>query len=692
MFTRKISKIVKRDGRIINFDRNKIVGAIAKAAVSVGEDPKIGNKLIEKIEKDLFKIYKGRLPTVENVQDVVEDTLIDFNFAKVAKTYILYREKRHEIREAKKNYGVPKDELKLSVNAVKVLKSRYLLRDEEGNIVETPLEMFKRVARVVASIDRKYGDHANKFEEEYFKIMSGLEFIPNSPCLMNAGTKLQQMGACYVLDVPDSLEGIFGSLKTASLIQKAGGGTGFSFSKIRGKGVTVGTTKGVASGPVSFMSIFDQATEVIKQGSRRRGANMGILRVDHPDILDFISCKNHPHKFNNFNISIAVTDKFMEAVLKNKDYNLVDPKTGKVVRKTSARFVFDLIVINSWATGDPGLLFIDRINRLEGTGEKIEATNPCGEQPLLFNESCVLGSINLSKFVRGKSVNKAKLKKVIHLAVRFLDNVIDSSHYVNREIERVTKDYRRIGLGVMGWADLLVMLGIPYDSKKALDLGGKLMKFIHVESRKASIELGKERGNFPKFRKSKLYKKFSHMRNVAVSTIAPTGTISIISGCSSGIEPLFAISYYRDILDDTKLMEINYLFEDLARKKKFYSEELISEISRTGSLKGLRKVPKDFKRLFVTALDIKPEWHVKMQAAFQKYVDNAVSKTVNLPEDSTQEDVRKAYLLAYKLGCKGITVFRYGSKGKQVLYSRKDKVVKVHSEFSGGCPHMDCGH
>lgn len=693
MFRGKISKIVKRDGRVVNFDKNKIVCAISKAAVSAHENPLIGNRLVFDIEKLLFKKHKGRLPTVENIQDIIEEVLIKNGYDKIAKNYILYRKKREEIRDAKRFYGVRGDELKLSLNAIKVLQNRYLLRDEDGNIIESPLDMFRRVAKAVAAVEN---NNASKWEQEFFRIMSNLEFIPNSPCLMNAGTRFQMLSACFVINPSDSLDSIFDTLKTAGLIQQKGGGTGFSFSELRPSGSIIGSTKGVSSGPVSFMSLYDKMTDVIKAGGKRRGANMGILSVDHPDILEFIECKNDINAFTNFNISVAITDRFMKSVLENKKYDIVDPKTKKVVRKENARNVFDIIVNNAWQNGDPGLVFIDRINEKHYLKDEIIGTNPCGEQPLLNFESCVLGSINLTKFVRNKDIDWEQLMGTINLAVRFLDNVIDVNDYMIKEIEEVTKENRRIGLGIMGWADMLIMLGIPYDSNGALILAEKLMRFINDGARKASEELGREKDNFPKFNQSKLVKKYKYARNVAVTTIAPTGTISIIANsCSSGIEPLFAISFIREVFEGTKLVETNNLFEDMAKKRGFYNQDLVNEISKIGSVQNLKNVPKDVKRLFVTALDIKPSWHVRMQAVFQKYTENAVSKTINLPENATKEDVKNAFLLAYKLGCKGITVFRYGSKGgKQVLYFEEgyEKRVVAHSEFSGGCPNVECGN
>ena len=686
----RISKVRKRDGRIADFDRNRIINAVRKASCEAGVKQDIGEKITNNVEKILFEKYKGKIPTVENIQDIVEDILIKKGYSKAAKAYILYRNKRKELRSSKSYFGV-KDDLKLSLNAVKVLQRRYLLRDENGRIIETPAELFRRVAHAIAKVDRIYGDDSDAAEEEYFNLMKNLEFIPNSPCLMNAGTKVQMLSACFVIPVEDSLDKIFDALKIAGMIQKYSGGTGFSFSKLRPKGSVVGTTKGAASGPVSFMGLFDKMTDVIKAGGKRRGANMGILRADHPDILDFINCKLDSNAFNNFNISIAATDKFMDAVIRNKDYEIIDPITKKVIKKLNARNVFDLIAVNAWRTGDPGLVFIDTINRMHNLNEEIESTNPCGEQPLLPYESCVLGSINLGRFVFEGKINWDKLKKTICTAVRFLDNVIDANEYVIKEIEDVTKANRRIGLGVMGWADMLILLGISYNSNSALKLAEKLMKFINNEARNASEYLGIKRGDFPNFKNSKLFGKYKHSRNVAVTTIAPTGTISIIANCSSGIEPLFAISYIREVMEGTKLVETNPLFEETSKRRGFYDEGLFNEISRLGSVQIIKEIPSDVKKLFVTALDIKSEWHVKMQAAFQKYVENGVSKTVNLPETATKDDVKNIYLSAYKLKCKGITVFRYNSKGKQVLYI-EDNYLKLDSEFSGGCLTIECGN
>jgi len=701
-----ISLIRKRDGRIVEFDPTKITNAIHKAIMAVkGEDGDLAAKLSAQVVAIVEEEFKDKIPSVEDVQNIVERVLIKNGYDAVAKAYILYRQKRTELREQKRLLGVV-DDLKLSLNAISVLERRYLLKDESGRIIETPSQMFRRVAKAIASIDAIYDKSANveAIEEEFYRVMANLEFLPNSPTLMNAGTDIGQLSACFVLPVGDSIEEIFDALKYMALIHKSGGGTGFSFSRLRPRGDIVKSTMGVASGPVSFMKIFDVATEVIKQGGRRRGANMGILRVDHPDIIEFITAKEKEGVLTNFNISVGVTDEFMEAVENDEYYSLVNPRNGAIVRRLKARAIFDLMATAAWKTGDPGLIFLDEINRRNPTPHVsvIESTNPCGEVPLLPYESCNLGSVNLSRMVKDGEIDWDKIRRTVRTAVHFLDNVIDANNYPIPQIEKATKANRKIGLGVMGFAEMLIKLGIPYDSEEAVTTAEKVMSFISEEARKKSVELGEERSSFPNFPGS-IWEKMGYkaMRNATVTSIAPTGTISIIAGTSSGIEPLFAVAFVRNVMG-TQLFEINPVFEQISKERGFYSTELISKIAKTGSVQGLSEIPPDVRRLFVTALEIAPEWHVRMQAAFQKYTDNAVSKTVNLPHEATIDDVKRIFMMAWKLKCKGITVYRYGSKAEQVLVvggiqapsasviMSPPPYVQASSDFSGECPRGVC--
>jgi len=563
----------------------------------------------------------------------------------------------------------------LSQNARLVLAKRYLRKDLQGAPIETEQELFWRVASTIAAEEAKYAKSSwkkDRLARAFYDLMVGLKFLPNSPTLMNAGTDLGQLAACFVIPVGDSMDEIFDAVKNAALIHKSGGGTGFSFSRLRPANARVGSTGGVASGPVSFMRIFNTATEQVKQGGTRRGANMGILRVDHPDILDFIRCKEREGDLNNFNISVALTESFMHAVEENESYDLVSPHTKETVGQLNAREVFSLLVQKAWESGDPGIIFLDRINRDNPTpalGE-IESTNPCGEQPLLPYEACNLGSVNLAlmKDAAADGVDWEELKRVVHLSVRFLDNVIDASVYPLKSITEMVRGNRKIGLGIMGFADLLYQLNIPYDSQEALIIGEKLMDFIQTESKAASKMLASERGAFPNFGDSVFQKRgLGPYRNATTTTIAPTGTLSILAGCSSGIEPLFALSFARHVMDGEKLVESNPYFEAAVKAAECHSPKLMEEVAAKGSIAKLGYIPEDIRRTFVTAMDIEPVWHLKMQAAFQKYTDNAVSKTVNLPNSATTEDIWKIYWLAFELGCKGVTVYRDGCKSAQVL-------------------------
>jgi len=690
-----IKEIVKRDGSREPFDPQRIVAAVEKAQQAVGQhDPKAAQAVADLVVDELSQRPPQEV-TVENVQDLVEKQLVQQGHEEAAKAYILHRHTRAEVRRTKRILGV-RDDLKLTVNATKVLGKRYLLKDVEGHVIETPRELMRRVARGIAAADKLYGDDAAATEEVFYEMLSSREFLPNSPTLMNAETRIGQLAGCFVLPVGDSVVEIFDTLKTMALVHQSGGGTGFSFSRLRPNGDIVSSTGGQASGPVSFMGIFDAATDVIKQGGRRRGANMGILRVDHPDIVEFITCKLHGGRLRNFNISVAATDAFMDAVKRGDSYDLVNPRNGAVVARKSARHVFDLIAVSAWQSGDPGMVFIDEVNRHNPTPhvDAIESTNPCGEQPLLPYESCNLGSINLRTMVKDGQVDWDKLGETVDRSVHFLDNVIDVTKFPVSETERITRANRKIGLGVMGFAEMLVLLGVPYDSDDGLRVGEDVMKFINERSHRASHDIAVRRGSFANFRGSRWEAEgWDAMRNATVTTVAPTGTISIIAGVSSGIEPLFALTYYRNIMEGTRLLEENDLFKQAALARGFYSLDLAADIARRGSIAEMDEIPQDVRRLFVTAFDIQPEWHVKMQAAFQKHTDNAVSKTINLPGESTSSDVAHAYMLAWELKCKGITIYRYGTATGQVLEiagtgTEHAPFTQASPEFTGEC--RDC--
>lgn len=650
-------------------DRNAIEGltelVISKLEKTMSTEEKIRKKPSEPVfpgMENLITQAAPKPPEQDKIEAIVNELL--------AEKTIMQQDSEDRVAV------LPHTELKLTDNALVVLEKRYLKKDNRGNVTETPEQLFHRVARFIASAELSFDKNADvkEWENKFYNLMTSLEFLPNSPTLMNAGHDLGQLSACFVLPIEDSMESIFDAVKYTALIHKSGGGTGFSFSRLRPKKDRVGSTGGVASGPVSFMRAFDTATDVIKQGGMRRGANMGILSVDHPDILEFISSKEDPKAFTNFNISVAITDTFMNAVENNTDYQLINPHNKEIVCKLNAQEVFTKIVDTAWSTGDPGIIFIDRINQCNSTPHlgKIESTNPCGEQPLLPYESCNLGSINLSRMTKHANtkpeIDFNKLREVIKLAVRFLDDVIEVNRFPLKQIDEMTRKTRKIGLGVMGFADMLIQLSIPYNSDKALEIAEDIMRFIADEALQESIILAKSRGVFPAFKGSLFDTKTGQkVRNANRTTIAPTGTLSIIAGCSSGIEPLFALSYYRHILDGEKLIEINPYFETVAKKGNFYSSELMKKLAEGEKLHDIESVPDWVKQIFVTSHDISPEWHVKIQSAFQKYTDSAVSKTVNLPFEATKDDVKNVYMQAYKSGLKGITIYRDRSRDSQVL-------------------------
>lgn len=697
--------VKKRDGRVVAFDTSKIRHAIEGASFEVLRDRTrsaiVAAAVTPVVVDHLSRRYARDIPTIETIQDMVETVLMSEGHSRIAKAYILYREKRSQIRLTKAALG-SKDDLKLSINAVEVLKRRYLLRDETRRIVETPSELFRRVARHVALAEANYGSPSvcDEVEQRFYEMMRRIEFLPNSPTLMNAGTRLGQLSACFVIPIDDSIEAIFKALGEMARIHQTGGGTGFAFSRLRPRGDLVASTQGHASGPISFLNIFDKATEVIVQGGKRRGANMGILRCDHPDIVEFIEAKTRSGALANFNLSVGATDRFMRAVAGDRTFALIDPRTGRRAGHVKASVLFDRIVSAAWRTGDPGLVFLDEINRHNPTPGQgpIEATNPCGEVPLLPFESCILGSINLAQMVTesgGRKIAKTavdwdKLRDRVHWGVRFLDDVIDVNRYPLDSIAEVTRTNRKVGLGVMGFADMLTRLGIAYDSPRAVTFARRLMRFVHSESLAASEQLAQARGPFPAFKDSVHAAKGRTLRNATVNTIAPTGTLSIIAGCSSGIEPLFAVSFVRNVLSGTRLFETNPWFEKTARDRGFYSRDMLAEVAAGGSLKSVKGIPSDVKKLFVTTFDVPARQHLEIQAAFQKYTDNAVSKTINLAADASVDDVREIYLAAHKLKCKGITIYRYGSKSDQVLStgegpSPPDDLVSVESDYAGGC-------
>jgi ribonucleoside-diphosphate reductase alpha chain len=667
--------------------------AVFRALRETGRaDRALAETVTDRAVADLAARFPRAAPRVEDAQDAVERALMELGLADAARAYVLYRSRRAELREAKRLLGV-RDELKLGLNAATVLAERYLLRDDRGRIAESTGEMMERVAAHVAQAEDEFqAGGARRRSEEFLELLTRLEFLPNSPTLMNAGTRLGLLSGCFVLPVEDSLDSIFAAVREAAIVHQAGGGTGFSFSRLRPAGDVVSSTHGAASGPVSFMRVFDVATEVIRQGGRRRGANMAVLDVSHPDVEAFATAKTEPGLLENFNLSVAVGDRFLRAVEKGGTHRLVNPRTRKVVARLPAAELFELLAGEAWRTGDPGLVFLDRVNRANPVPllGRIEATNPCGEVPLLPRESCNLGSLNLARFAADGAIDWDRLAAATRLAVRFLDDVIEVNRYPFPELERAARATRKIGLGVMGLAELLASLGIPYDSEDAVRLAARIAREIRREARRASAALAAERGAFPLFEQS-IYPRrgFPPLRNAQLTSIAPTGTISIIAGTTSGIEPLFALVYVRNVLGGRHLLETNACFEGIARARGFYSDQLMAEIAETGGARESPHVPTDVRRAFVTALEIAPEWHLRMQAAVQRHVDAAVSKTVNLPADATIEDVKRIYLQAWRSGAKGITVYRYGSRPGQVLtFSARGgprPPVRAEPEYAGGC-------
>jgi ribonucleoside-diphosphate reductase alpha chain len=693
------AQVRTRAGKLVPFDAARIAAAVRRAAAEVGRrDPALADEAARRAVAELSARFARGAPGVEDIQDAVERALMSMGLDDVARAYVLYRRRHAELRETKRLLGV-RDELKLSANAVAVLSERYLLRDSRGEIAESTAGMMRRVAGHVADAEDGFeAGTAAEWAKRFAGMLERLEFLPNSPTLMNAGTPLGLLSACFVLPLEDSLESIFTTLERTALIHQAGGGTGFSFSRLRPAGDRVASTGGVASGPLSFMRVFDVTTDVIKRGGRRRGANMAVLDVSHPDIADFVRAKAGTGQLDNFNLSVAVSDRFMRAAIAGGAHHLVNPRTGKTVATVPAADLLRLVAECAWRSGDPGLLFADRINRanpLPSLG-RIEATNPCGEVPLLPNESCNLGSLNLARFVTAGHVDWDRLRTAVHLAVRFLDDVIEVNRYPAPELERAARATRKIGLGMMGLAELLAAVGIPYDTQAAVRLAARLARTIREEARRASAQLAQERGPFPLFAESVYARRgFPPLRHAQLTSVAPTGTISLIAGTTSGIEPIFAIAYLRSVLGG-HLVEVHPLFERIARDRGFYSDALMADIVRSGVVRGEQRVPDDVRRAFVTALEIAPEWHLRMQAAVQRHVDAAVSKTINLPEDVAVEDVRQIFVDAWRANVKGITVYRYGSVPGQVLSFLSDlgrsgpAPVETDLAYAGGCAAHVC--
>jgi ribonucleoside-diphosphate reductase alpha chain len=686
-----LSSVRKRDGSRQPYDRGRIVSAVDEARRAIGSpDEQLAARVTDRVEEALAPREDS---SVEEIQDAVESALIALGASEVAKAYIVYRRGRADVRRAAGALGV-RDDLKLGLDVVRVLEARYLRRDAEGRVVETPRELFARVARAVARAELAFGGEAGErqYREEFAGALCARAFLPNSPTLMNAGTPMGQLAACFVLPVEDSIEGIFGALGSMAKIHQSGGGTGFSFSRLRPRGDTVRSTGHAASGPVSFMRVFDATTDVIKQGGRRRGANMGVLRCDHPDVMEFVRAKADARSLQNFNISVALTDAFVAAAARGEEHQLINPRTNTSYGTADASAVLDLIASSAWEGGEPGVLFLDTINRGNPTPRigPIESTNPCGEQPLLPFESCVLGSVNLAACLTRSGerteVDWPELERLVRLGVRFLDDCLEVTNFPLDEIAHATRRTRKIGLGVMGFADMLYELQVPYDSDEGVRHADRLMRFIAEKAVAASRDLAAERGVFPAHEASSWGGRGIPMRNASVTTIAPTGTLSLIAGTSSGIEPRFALVGLRTLLAGSRMLETTPAFERALERLGADAEPILARVARTGSVRHTEEVPERIRRVFATALDIAPEWHVKMQAAFQRHTDNAVSKTVNVPTGASPGDVRRIFVLAHELGCKGITVYRNGSRRGQVLSVRSGAAL----DEDGCAPGRDC--
>lgn len=699
-------KVIKRSDKIQTLDLEKIADSIFLAAQDAGgTDDKLAKKLAKDVVNHIEKHY-GRIKKVTSAEigDMVERVLLESGHYKTAKAYILNREKKRQVEASKRALGV-NDDVGLSLNALTVAKEKYLRRDNEGEVVETVSGMFERTAKFLASAEKP--KLRKVWAEKFALVMTEQRFMPGGRTLANSGTANNQLANCFVMPMPDNIEGIFESLKESSILKKYGGGVGFTFGHIRPKGDRVSTTSGAAAGPVALMQLINDASDIYLQAGKRRSGNMVTMPITHPDILDFIHCKESGYNFPHINFSIAITNKFIDTVKANAEWELINPRTGLVTSKVSARGLMEEAARMAWKNGDPGLIFIDEIEKYNPTPHvgPLETVNLCGEQPLLSYEACNLGSINLAVHVSGTNgdskVDYKKLEETVRIATRMLDDVVSVCEYPLKQVADTVHGNRKIGLGVMGWADMLVKLHVAYDSDKALKLAEEVMEFVQKIGHDESTKLGKEKGNFPNFKGSSWQKKgYKHFRNATVTTIAPTGTISMMAGASSGVEPHFALAYFRKSMGQYNLPEVNTdLVKAIKHVNGLYSNELMDEIARTGSISQLVKIPKEIRETYVTAMDITPETHVKMLASFQKYTDNAVSKTINLPSDATVEDVMNVYMMAADLKCKGITVYRDKSRGEQVLnigkattpaVSRSVTVPQLHSDTaSEACP--ECG-